>query len=114
MHIDDVKNFLFKAVIRKRLCRVESKRARFAHDRLCPCPERRPLDAFECAAGGMYVVCCPRIPASLADQRTHFPEIIGDHFAFRFFYKNIAAGDDVGREDANGIPVERLIPDFVG
>ncbi len=61
VHIDDVKNFLFKAVIRKRLCRVESKRARFAHDHLCPCPERRPLDAVEDGAGreagGIYVYC---------------------------------------------------------
>ncbi len=51
VHIDDVKNFLFKAVIRKRLCRVESKRACFAHDRACLCPERRPLDAVEDGAG---------------------------------------------------------------
>ena len=51
VHIDDVENFLFKAVIRKRLCRVESKRACFAHDRACPYPERRPLDAVEDAAG---------------------------------------------------------------
>ena len=50
VHIDDVKNFLFKAVIRKRLCRVESKRARFAHDHVCPHPERCPLDAVEHSA----------------------------------------------------------------
>ena len=51
VHINDVKNFLFKAVIRKRLCRVESKRARFAHDHMCSCLGRRPLDAVEDAAG---------------------------------------------------------------
>ncbi len=51
VHIDDVENFLFKAVIRKRLCRVESKRARFAHDHIFPYPERRPLDAVTSVAG---------------------------------------------------------------
>ncbi len=51
VHIDDVKDFLFKAVIRKRLCRVESRRACFAHDRACPYPERHPLDAVKYAAG---------------------------------------------------------------
>ncbi len=53
VHINDVKNFLFKAVIRKRLCRVESGRARFAHDHVFPYPERRPLDAVEDGAEKM-------------------------------------------------------------
>ncbi len=47
VHIDDVKNFLFKAVIRKRLCRVESQRACSAHDNVCLYPERRPCNAVE-------------------------------------------------------------------
>ncbi len=54
---------LFKAVIRKRLCRVESKRARFAHDHMCSCPERRPLDAVEDGEGtkaARIVVDCHR------------------------------------------------------